>query len=752
MRRKWIAMRKLGFLLAVVPTLVAQSSTSPCDLNGDGVVNATDVQIAVNEALGLSPCTMDLDGTGSCDIADVQRIITAALGGPCNVTAAASSNITLPIEVMGAAGATNSATFHIPASSAALLGGTQTLSLQINGLKYETEASVQVNGSGWIPINSGTVTLQGLASAYGGIGGGFHTLSMTMSLPAGTVTTGNNTITFQFNGTDGVTSGYRVLALNVIGSDGVTQLVPSSTFVWDDPNNWQPPSTAASDIAAGQSLYTTATLTVPNMSSGGSTTIQAHCSDCHTIDGRDLKYFNYSNNSIVVRSVFHGLTTQQGNQIASYIRSLNLPNPGRPWNPPYQPGPGLDSQPVANWAAGAGLSAVLASDLAMQPYLAPNSSTAGWAPNQYLNQREIPIALQLPDWNAWLPRVHPMDAFGTSFTSSQMNALYQTMRSILQPNNEAAYQAAIVTFGNWNQAAQADFLANLETNANWNANNLPETVYSAALWMMVKQWELNQEFGLEAMPQAAYGDKANVRGWFGNMPFFTSPNMLHIPVGIQGIGNGTAVAWNYLAYSWYHVQLLLNDGQGALDGPNPIDFGYVIAVMKDLSVAADNSPGSMLELMWLVKSLQEYTLLGLGPQYGQAGFQPTQIMAVVLAEPDWNALWNATPAATRVTLTNAFLQYYLAELSSFTMAQYYKGTDGNGRPWASATDIPQNDDFLTELGGQLWFMLPRLRFIGADPDLTYQISAWAATLFPAANWATNNSATCTTLWVCTSGT
>jgi hypothetical protein len=47
-------------------------------------------------------------------------------------------------------------------------------------------------------------------------------------------------------------------------------------------------------------------------------------------DGRDLKYFNFSNNSIITRSRFHGLTTLQGEQIAAYIRSLRFPNPGRP--------------------------------------------------------------------------------------------------------------------------------------------------------------------------------------------------------------------------------------------------------------------------------------------------------------------------------------------------------------------------------------------------------------------------------------
>ena len=124
--------------------------------------------------------------------------------------------------------------------------------------------------------------------------------------------------------------------------------------------------------------------------------------------------------------MFHGLTAQQGTQIASYIRSLNLPNPGRPWNPPYQPGPGLDSQPVTDWAAGAGLDAVLDSDADMAPYLMPGGSTAGWSATSYLNAREIPISFQLLDWNSWLPVVHPMDTFGTAFISSPLNLAFST--------------------------------------------------------------------------------------------------------------------------------------------------------------------------------------------------------------------------------------------------------------------------------------------------------------------------------------
>jgi len=61
-------------------------ATSACDLNGDGIVNDLDVQIAIYQALGISACgTAAIQGNGQCNAVDVQRVIDAALGGACNV-------------------------------------------------------------------------------------------------------------------------------------------------------------------------------------------------------------------------------------------------------------------------------------------------------------------------------------------------------------------------------------------------------------------------------------------------------------------------------------------------------------------------------------------------------------------------------------------------------------------------------------------------------------------------------------------
>jgi len=56
-----------------------------CDLNADGVVNAIDVEIAVNATIGATACGFgDLNGNGVCDIGDLQRIVNAALGAGCH--------------------------------------------------------------------------------------------------------------------------------------------------------------------------------------------------------------------------------------------------------------------------------------------------------------------------------------------------------------------------------------------------------------------------------------------------------------------------------------------------------------------------------------------------------------------------------------------------------------------------------------------------------------------------------------------
>ena len=56
---------------------------SACDVNLSGATNVVDVQLQVNQAMGVAACTSDLNRDGVCNVIDVQRDVNAALGGPC---------------------------------------------------------------------------------------------------------------------------------------------------------------------------------------------------------------------------------------------------------------------------------------------------------------------------------------------------------------------------------------------------------------------------------------------------------------------------------------------------------------------------------------------------------------------------------------------------------------------------------------------------------------------------------------------
>lgn len=56
---------------------------SACDANQDSVTNVVDVQLSVNQSLGLGACAADVNKDGTCTVVDVQRIVNAALGGAC---------------------------------------------------------------------------------------------------------------------------------------------------------------------------------------------------------------------------------------------------------------------------------------------------------------------------------------------------------------------------------------------------------------------------------------------------------------------------------------------------------------------------------------------------------------------------------------------------------------------------------------------------------------------------------------------
>src|SRR3989442_49733 len=670
--------------------------------------------------------------------------------------ATAGTTVTLPVEIVGENGTTSSVTVDVPARRAREV---RSLWMQIHGLSYAGMVSVQVNNGAWFSLNNDTVAVAEPGKSYGGIGGGFSTLKVTLALPADAVVEGANTIRFRFDQSDGVASGFRVVAFNLLTGDSSKVLQPDA-FTQEDPDTWTPPLRDPDSILSGQELWLRAQLkasTLPNAPQ-----IRARCSDCHAYDGRDLKYFGFSNASIVGRARFHGLSDLQGRQIASYIRSLSVPSPGRPWNPPYQPGPGLDGQPVANWAAGAGLSWALDSDSATLPFIfAPSGDLAGrsaqdavanapdwnaivplisrsaFRPDGNLNPREIPISLQLPDWSHWLPRVHPLDAWGPAFQNSEFSKMYgaidspslagrrvpsggskRSLRGVLaSPDLSALISSGrIVTyFDKWTNARRTLLKSYVERGGvNWSPD-LSLKAYSTQLWQLVKTWEMTQEFGLEERGRDLFGATGESRTWFNTIPAATAPAAVNIPDGPSGMG-GSALTNEYFDASWYELQVLLNSGNHRHRERLPVDWIYVLGGFHNL-YSETRRPEPARLLVALIKAMQS-TDPRTGPQDVAQGWRPSQnVDPTIMASEVWAPLFHPLSGDAKRAITESLLAAWLDKNMQYPLGRYF-------RVGLSANSYALPASYGSISGGKVWEAAPLFVAAGVNPDLIRQLQKW----------------------------
>jgi hypothetical protein len=582
-----------------------------------------------------------------------------------------ASPVRLPVEVVGAAGTEAGVAVDIPAGQASKV---RSLWMEVHGLEYDDMASVRVNQGRWLTLNNQTVIVAEPGKSYGGIGGGFATLKLKLPVAEG-VTDGANSVHFRFNHTNGIVSGFRVLAFNFLTADG-RPVLPSDTFDRDDPDTWTPPLPDAESVSAGRGLWHSAKLAASGLKDAPG--IRAHCADCHANDGRDLKYFNFSNASIVTRSRFHGLSELQGRQIASYIRSLPGPNPGRPWNPPYQPGPS------ASGAAGAGLSWVLDRDTDTLPFLFPGMAihAAAFRPDGNLNPREIPIAFQLPDWNHWLPRVHPLDAWGEHFEASSFSQLYET------------HDGSAAFFDKWSQA-RARFLPRLNPESKKWTRELAETYYSAQLWQLVKTWEITQET-----------DAA----WSNSIPGATAPSEVNIPDTAAGMG-GSGLTNEYFSNAWYYLQILLNDGSHRHHGKLPMDWAYVVGHVLDLNqLSGTPEPGRLL--VAVIKAMQS-TDPNIGPGNLAEGWRPEQnVDPRIMIDEAWTPMFSSLPRDVRTAITESMLRAWLDKTVEYRPASYF------------VLGLKASDYSQRRSNGNVWDAASQFQAAGVSSELIQRLKAW----------------------------
>ena len=332
-----------------------------------------------------------------------------------------------------------------------------------------------------------------------------------------------------------------------------------------------------------------------------------------------------------------------------------------------------------------------------------------------------------------MPTIHPIDAFGSAFTNSQLYADYLRILSALAPGGAPAYTNALGYMAEW-VSYQAQFLAPLTqsvTSTAWNNSTYTEEIQSVALWQMVKWWGMNQDYGLEGMSQVAFGPQAATRSWFSNAPFVTSPNMLHIPTNAPGVGNGSLITHTYFSQIWYQLQLTLNDGNGKFGGQSPIDFPYSFNFVTSLtqdSPASPTRPRSAAAFR-IIKGLQ-VSNFNPGPQTGSDGWQYWVSDPLNLMVYPANDGLGTRGHAQREPAMNAYVKVWVPKLTSFTAQQFIQGED------TTANQVPNPVSPIgPNMSSHVAFLIPQLVYMGVDPTSMAQLAAWAKTVWPAYNWS-----------------
>ncbi len=646
----------------------------------------------------------------------------------------------LPIEIIGPVGYEKSITVNMNNGSTGVK-----LWMLINNLSYNNKMAIKINQSSYVSINNSNTKTLAPYDVLGGIGGSsrFGTAKFVYTLPSGLLVNGSNTITFKFNTSDSVSSGYRILKFNILDAND-TKLISESVFQEDDPNSWQPPINNPTAIAEGKDLWENKTLW---FSSENKTFMQAKCQNCHVKNGYDLKYFNYSNHSIIERSKFHGLTQVEAEKIASYIRSLEVPNPGRPWNPPYQPGPGTDQKPVQEWAAGAGLDAVLEDDKDALPYIFPNMvlDSASISIKKWLNVREIPTNIQFLDWKHWLPIIHPMDAF-SDYNTSQWKQKYEEIYSKIFSANSASYKLGAF------QNDLEDFRLKLQygyTDDKVGQGVDPGTkehrikIYSLMLFQAVKLFELIHVSNSEGLGPQLYGTWGEARTWPGiyRHIYEHSPHFLKLDMNDPNNIYGDKYTQMHMNNTWYFLQFVLNSGNGRSSGFHPVDWRYshnFAWYYTDFSYWLDKPYSNRTySVAMFIKAMQDSDKRGIGPDQPFPGWdllRDVPIDKLVSFDPNVSTekYWGNIPNDQRNRIIEAILRNWLGKSKSYSVAQWQRiENDDYAIP-------PPTYNFNSNPDGHepdiLFALIPEFRRLGVNCQLLNQMIDFCNQLWPNVKW------------------
>ena len=683
--------------------------------------------------------------------------------------------IPVPVEVMGLPPHVEGVNFDLGSSGAE---SAAKLFIQVHNIAYYKKGRVRVNGGDWLNMTNDNpvIDMYEPDKSYGGFGGGFATVRFTIDQSHLDFRNGINTIEFEYNHRAAPTAGYRVIRVQVLDAGG-NNLIPASLYVKQDPTTWEPPINTPEAIAAGKSIWTSADLG-----------IKAKCMDCHTRDGRDLKYFNVSNKTIIEQCIKSGFSEEEGKQVASYIRSLdfNAPPQARVWNPPYQPGPGTDSRPVFEWAAGAGLDAVLESDEAMLPYIFGDGSKEAidkvTSTDSTLNLREMPVSVQFPDWLSWIPEQHPMDIFD-AWETGGANMAYHTLLNQFE-NEDLANSPDLITKVErfHNKTMWWVGPAPLESGFPWTELGGPTldpvkqkgitaewAKFNLSKWHAIKMWEMMNMFDAEDKAQAInplaepYQWPTNQFATFQIAAHFTGDNR-----GTSAFGWETLPVGTYFSSIWYELQMVLNSGMRTSNSVQPVDWAYNHYHVNRLGERTGvYEPLRLLRNIikgWQMRDTPGKTTIDIGT-WTLREVSPWRLYSDFKGDTTTYSYLNNYQPGLRARVTTSMLESWLKKSNEYPVSAWPRTNviDYGSDYWyhVAYEDYDPTGQYNPGAGrGKLfapygafdaveaiafWRVIPRFKADGVDPQVVEDLARWANSIWTNPNtdweqWYVNGSA------------
>ncbi len=617
--------------------------------------------------------------------------------------------------------------------------------------------------------------------------------TVTMTCNAHGLATGDDVRVNQFNGVawrvNGIKRNVTVLNANIFRfqtpeSDGKRDgtwtyagvsvsrgLNDFDAFVLENPAAWTAP--AGGNALAGRTAFQGQNLLAPDHPGEA---ITASCAECHAHDGRDLKYFNYSNWSNIVRSQFHGLSESNAIDIAAYIRSHPSVAPGRVYIPPYQPAPCADTAPAIEWSGCAKLDDILPFDTAMLEQLCgaacdENDFSPTRSDYSFKNAR---LALPMLDWNDWLPRVHPKDYWNSAFNAanypaanwptSLLKQTYETLRSGYSgagcpsgPGCQTFHTAAASGYwkeqwqfmsqgwltGWWAATAQPQLCAGMPPNRTCLENVTNEknqynvSTYSAGQFVATKIWEIMHEFDIQGYQASLYPSAGESRGWNNNTVFLASPDISKTRVNakIPGLYDGSVYSEQHASLQWYTLQAILMSTTGrpwGYDTIGPLDTPYTYGKFR----VPDGAWGNALWLTnWNMQQMIRYVNNWPDMTGEDRSWYVNAVSPEVLINWDgWAYNWASLPAEDRQSIRASILNAYYEKWRKITGGFEANGTAPpftkamwNNNYMTTSDKMPYQDSY--GFATQIWQALVTGEAYGVNATVLNNLQALGASIF-----------------------